>query len=528
MHMRRVAVVIILLLSFVFSQGNHTTEGGNITGVDLNTTQQTQRWAAIVGWLNGSAADITTFVSTQNVPNTSIYTNWPDGIYADYFNSTMILTRLDEKPEVSEISSPSSSDFNESGMFSNFTVFSGLNYSEFSDSPSATFCNPCTYTTCYVNNNPILCPYIILEQNFVMGILKFFNGTHTEPLFVGSILSRTGFNGTSFDFEYIVPVLENYYFYIYETEECEITVWIDGVPTTTFPKSAVPYNVRAQVLDNSSNPVGNVSLKAVEHNGRSIIYPILRIGKSMLGWSESETDSGGFTVFALSPTRYNIPDSYDYQVYLEVNDGGYYCRENLSISDYSSLSPTYRSSLVDSSYESQVKASIQNMNSLTSTASKWINSGKMREVNVTVYTNGTYGPLPTLKAGAPNKLNITVLDSTTLNPVIAASSMSESNGYVILVPSQPDKELYNGTSSYFTNETPVIIPTNYNNPAVLRSDISYGGSHMAVLTFTVDTVLEEPTAAEADMDSGTYSLISSALQNIISVLINMGKSMSTV
>ncbi len=528
MRICHAAVMLILITSIAFAQGNATTTGGNITGVDLNVSQPTLKWAAIVGWLNGSAADIDFPVSLQNVTNASIFTNLPNGSYATYFNASMVVTRLPYKPDTAAISTPVSSDFNESGLFANFTAFTGLNYSEFSDNPFDTFCNPCTYMTCYLGPASFLCPYVVLEPTIRMGILKFFNGTAFEPLFVGSIVNQAGFNGTFFDFEYLVPAFEYYYFYIFKGEECSITVWIDGVQTTTFPNTGVPYYVRAQVLDSGASPLTNVSLRAVEGNGRNIFYPIIELGKKLLGWGEMTTDSAGMVHFALSPTRYNIPDGYGYEAYLEVDEAGYYCRQNLSIADYGSLAPTYRTSLVNDSYSSQVKASVQNMNSLASTASKWIQLRKMRVANVTVYTNGTYTALPTLKAGAPNMLNITAIDHNTLNVVNATSETAESEGFVIFVPGQPDKDLYNNTAIYYTNETPVVIPTRYNNPAVLAVDIYYNSSPVATLVFTVDSTLELPAASEADMDDATYSLISSALQNINSVLINIGKSLSTV
>jgi hypothetical protein len=524
------AVILILLISTVFAQANITSEGGNITTQNITLNVSTIFWAGIVGWLNGTFFDPAFPASTQPVNESDIYTNEPNGSYITYYNTSMIVTRLSTKPNFTDMSTPSAADFADGGMFENFTTFAGLNLSTLFDGPLNTFCNPCVFTTCYIGNNPILCPFVVLEANTAMAVLKFSNGTHEEPLFVGLINNSLGYNGTFFDFEYMVPTFEDYYFYIYERKEtCNITVWIDDVQTTTFPKTGVPYKVEFLATDDSSNPITNAPLRVVEKNGRNILYPILDAAKSFLGMGEMTTNASGRALFALSPTRYNIPDSYGYEAYVEVDSPSYYCRQNLSIANYGSLSPTYRTSLVNDAYGSQVKSSVQNMNSLASTASKWINLQKMRLANIDAYTNGTVtSPLPQLKAGAPNMINITAYDNDTMAVINATIRSQESDGFIIFVPSQPDKDLYNNTATFYTNETPVIIPTRYNNNANLTMILSINGTDFATLVFTVDSILEPPTGGEANMDAGTYALISSALQNINSVLSNIGKSISTV
>jgi len=528
--MRKIPIAIFLLIfiSVCYAQNNVSTEGGNISAVDLNASSPTEYWAGIVGWMGGGLANISGPVSTRNATNATIYTNYPNGTYAVYFNATMIITRLPEKPDPAYIFTPNESDFNESGMFENFTVFTGINYTSTPDSPLNTFCAPCVYTTCYIYGVPIGCPYILLNPSTPVAVLKFFNGTTVEPLFVGTIVNLPGYNGSNFDFEYIVPAREFYYFYLYKRRGCNLTVWIDDVQTTTFSKTGVPYKVEVLVRDNATlAPIANATVRSVEKNGRNILYPIMELGKAVLGFAEARTNETGRAIFALEPTRYNIPDVYEYETYIEVDDSAYYCVRNLSIASYGSLSPTYRTSLVNDDYGREVKNSVQSMNSLTSTATKWTAARKMRVANINVSTNGSHTtPLPTLKAGAPNLLNITAYnDSNIINATVYSA---EENGLIIFVPLQPDKELYNNTGPFYTNETIIIIPTRYNNNANLTLVLAYEGNNFATLTFNIDSVLEEPSAGEGDMDDSTYALISSALQNINMVLSNIGKSISTV
>ena len=520
-------LALVLLVSTVYTVGNDTTEGGNITSLEINLTRPTEHWAGIVGWLNGSFANPHLSISYQPVNYSDIYTNEPNGSYSALYNVSMIVTRLPFKPNLTDIISPVAADFAQGGMFDNFTTFLGLNVSALMDGPLNTFCNPaCTFTTCYLYDVPFSCPYIVLRENTPMGVLKFSNGTSIEPLFVGLIDSKSGWNGTFFDFEYMVPVHEDYYFYIYGREACNITVWIDDVETTVFPKTGVPYKVEFLATDNQSDPIPGAQFRVVEVNGRNILYPTLDAAKHSEGRGEMTTNSSGRTVYALSATRYNMPDSYGYEVYAEVDSMEYYCRRNLSIADYGSLTPTYRTSLVNDVYGSQVKSSVQNMNSLASTASKWIIAGKMRLADINASTNGTYSPLPTLKAGAPNMINITAYNGS--NVFNATIRSMEKDGLIIFVPLQPDKDLYNNTRTFYTNESPIVIPTRYNNNANLTMILSVNGTDFATLIFTVDSILEPPTPAEADMDSATYIKIASALQNINMILSNIGKSISTV
>jgi len=529
MRLRLTAFLLLLIISLIHAQNTLGTEGGNISITNITIIKLTDYWAGIVGWLNGTVTNINYPVSTQDTPQPIIYTNEPNGSYAKYYNDTMIITRLDFKPDITDIYAPVASDFNQTGMFSNFTAFMGMNYTLEIEDPEDTLCDPCVFTTYYIYDIPFTAPYITLNANTRMYILKFVNATVEEPLFVGTIESLLGYNGSFFDFEYMVPAFEDYYFYIYHQEECNITVWIDGVETTTFPKTGVPYDVEVLVTDNTSTPVTNATIRAVERNGRNLLMPLLDIAKEFLAYDQKTTNSNGRAWFAISPTRYNIPDSYGYETYLEVNND-YYCRKNLSIAVYDSLSPTYRTDLINDSYGSQVKAGVQNMNSLASTASKWTYAGKMRLANVDVYTNGTYTtPLPTLKAGAPNMINITAYNHITLNEINASVSILEGDGHIIYVPNQPATEMFNNSGrTFYTNESIIIIPTHYNNDEWLTIFISNGGVPFATMTFSVDSTLEPPTGAEADMDTATYIAISSALQNINSVLVNMGKSLSTV
>ncbi len=235
-------ITLMLLMSVSLAQSNSdTTEGGNITELEVNYTTTTDYWAGIVGWLNGSLINASLPVSFQPVNESNVYTNEPNGSYATYHNYAMMVTRLPFRPNVSDITTPSPADFGEGGMFDNFTAFAGLNTSSLTDGPLKTFCSPaCVYGTCYIENTSFSCPIVILRQNIPMGVLKFSNGTTEEPLFVTLIDSRIGYNGTLFDFEYMVPTFEDYYFYIYISDMAPTVTIITPQPTT-YPTGIIPF-----------------------------------------------------------------------------------------------------------------------------------------------------------------------------------------------------------------------------------------------------------------------------------------------
>ncbi len=519
---------MLLMAGAVMAQAS--IQGGNISDTNLTGNQNTQFWSAIVGNFNSTLTRIDNYISIQDTPNMSVFYNMPNGSYGSFYNKTMLLTRLSQKPELENIYTPSPSDFNGSGMFSTFGVFGIPDMSGNPENPYDTFAGATNLMTCYIYDVPFVCPYVTLSPDIKMGVLLYNNGTRIEPLFIESIINQAGYNGTLFDFEYMVPALERYYFYIMEPVPCNMTVYIDGVQTTTFPKTGVPYDVEAVVVDNGTQaPLSGLRVDADEQNGLNLLYPIIQLGMQAIGDGNTLTDSNGRAVFVLSPTRYNIPDAYKYAGYIQVNHGGYSCRQNLSIASYGSLSPTYRTSLVNGTYSSEVKSSTQNTNALASTASKWVSQGKMRVIDVTAFTDGTYDPLPTLKAGAPNLINITVYNSTDMSAINASASVLEDNGQIIFVMEQPPpNKSYGNTESFYTNQTIVLIPTNYNNQANLTIMLGTGGVSFSNLTFPIDQSLAGPSPSDADMTPSLQSGMSGALQNINSILANIVKSLSTV
>ena len=231
-HWYCIALILLLAMPFISAQNVDVTEGGNITKTNVNGTVRTLFWSGIVGWMNGTPlSNYSNLVSIQSTPNATVYLNLPNGTYADLENVTLVLTRLPCAIYPSQLYTPIPADFAEGGMFSNFTAFAGLNYNSTVEDPYDTFA-PFPMAMCHVLNVSIACPYVTLNPNTRMGLLKFDNGTHVEPIFVGVIHNQLGYNGSNFDFEFMVPYKETYNFCIFRADMPPYVTIITPQPIT--------------------------------------------------------------------------------------------------------------------------------------------------------------------------------------------------------------------------------------------------------------------------------------------------------
>jgi hypothetical protein len=232
--MKKALLPILLFLVFThLSLAQGATEGGNVTEINLTLNATTEYWAGIVGWMRNNTANPALPISYEEVDGVDIYTNLPNGTY---YNISLVVTRLPDKPVASGISSPSLADFATGGMFSDFTAFTDLDFTTFVDSPLFTF-GAASLMNCTVGGATYPCPYITLLPDTRMGVLKFSNATSNEPLFITVIENKPGYNGSYFDFELVVPRSESYYFYVYVPPEVRI---ISPAPTT-YPTGTIPF-----------------------------------------------------------------------------------------------------------------------------------------------------------------------------------------------------------------------------------------------------------------------------------------------
>jgi hypothetical protein len=253
----------IFLLAFAHADGNITNEGGNVTYVDVSQPVQTTYWSGLVGWMdNSTSPDFNYPVLIHSPQNSSILTAYPNGSVSNY---TLLLARLPYKPNVSALSSPTAWDFNSSGMFSNFSLFAGQDFGNFLDSPIYTFASPLAGLPCRVGDSSFTCAHVLLEQESFLGVLKYSNSTHSEPVFISYIDPRQGYNGSSFDFQFMLPANETYYLYVYPEQELNVTLFSPDSTTYFEPSITLNYSIAPAlavdscwyVLDSATFPLLN-------------------------------------------------------------------------------------------------------------------------------------------------------------------------------------------------------------------------------------------------------------------------------
>ncbi|MBN2122417.1 hypothetical protein JW721_05195 [Candidatus Micrarchaeota archaeon] len=319
----RLSLFALLFLSAAYCTVSIATEGGNVSCVNLSQPTPTQYWAGIAGWMNTSVSPDLAYPVLIHFPfNSSIYTVYPNGSVSNY---TMIASLLSSKPDIPSLSSPAASDFNSTGMFSNFSLFLGTDFTTFLDSPYNTFANPFATLPCTVGNTTFSCAYVFLAQNSFLGVLKYSDATHSEPVFLSSIDPRAGYNGSMFDVQFMLPANETYFFYIYEEEA--ITAILYSPTSTTYSDSTILVNYSASpdsALDSCwysldganyslSNCTGNFNLTLADGT-----YTLTFYANSTTGRTAS--DSATFTI-ATAPEDEEGTDLKDEELPIEPFPG---------------------------------------------------------------------------------------------------------------------------------------------------------------------------------------------------------------
>lgn len=259
-----------LLLLLIVALAHPAAEGGNISAANLTITNDSILWGAIVGNLNGtSVTDPAAAISFQEVASSKVYQNSPNGSYAVLANSSLVLTRLPYRPDPADLVTPTAADFLPGGMFSNFTAFASLNYSSTPENPYDTV-YPFPVAVCPVGGRAIPCPYITTNPDKRMGILKYVNGSTIEPVFVEFIREGTGYNGSDFQFQFMVPDSEGYYFYAYPNAPPQVRIITPQ--NRVYPTGSIPmtYNI----TDTTGISICWYVLDGTAHNMSSCTLPV--------------------------------------------------------------------------------------------------------------------------------------------------------------------------------------------------------------------------------------------------------------
>jgi hypothetical protein len=229
-----------------------------------------------------------------------------------------------------------------------------------------------------------------------------------------------------------------------------ITVLINGAAISSFANAGEPYNVTVIVKDNSTgNPVENATVKVVEINGYTPFtqpqYEESNVSNYVYG--EVNTSSSGTVMLTVIPTggRYVLNSEVgSYNVTVNVNANTYtnFTKE-FTVTHTEFPTPNAAISIPN---KNNIEAFNLEVYRIYANAKGWLLLGGGVNYSVTVYTNGTAVGMPAqLISGKPTGFNITVVNHTSLEPIInAAVEAEERNGYPpFVLPQHSDTNVLN-------------------------------------------------------------------------------------
>ena len=515
----RLFLLISIVISIVYfsykalSQDYIGTLAGHIYFARVDGEQQTGRWAGIVGTTSGYLEESPYSFGYIPIDSATIYTatfpgsNFPKDKYyyvATIENITFNLTRVENV---------TISDLEEFGIFnqSNFPVFHP-DYYVYSDNPKNTFC--CYKEDILVGGEWFSAFVITLKQDTKYYLLKYkLNDTTEIPLFLVYYSDYTGYDGNSYNFQFMLPIGKTYYFYMISKEPAyKLTVWIDGQQTTSFSQTALTYNLTVRVTDLYTGfPVENVSVIAFEENGNNIFIPKRLSGLISRGYSIARPDSNGVVQFIVAPTEY--PTINDYSIGVGIYSPSteeIVRRINLTVVNSLSIE-RIKKTFSPSNLLDNTKVAVNAMNQIISSLYKWANEEQRAYVYQLVYNvdTGSYYflnlsdyktyPNVTVKTGAPNVFTVRLEDHLG-NSVNGYALVREKDGYLLFGPTYNPPEISNKTNYhelfYIPTDTQFIItPTSYGdaNSEITINILDTGKRKIGSVSLQIDKSLEPRT-----------------------------------
>jgi len=354
--------------------------------------------------------------------------------YAAMFSSTFNLNN---------VLNVSPSDLDAGGMFdsTHYPQFYP-DYASINDNPNKTFC--CNTSVIPIGGRNYTAFHVKLATNADYYLLKYKDGSTTEPLFLVEIKDQVCYNSTACVGEFLLPKSTSAYnFYVLSKYPLyNFTVYIDGVQTETFPQTGLPYNLTAYVVDAyTGEPGRNLSVVIGEDNGLNIFIPYHLSGYVSRAYSVGRTDMNGWISFIVAPTAYPaVPDETIYLA-VRITDSILSGKTLLGIANKNSFifqsKPLQPSILYDNA-----KASVNAMNQIVNFLYKW-SSQLIQAKRFTItydLTTGTFtyynyqsgNASILLKTGAPNVITVYLRNGGSYVPGYV--QVRETDGYLIMNP----------------------------------------------------------------------------------------------
>jgi hypothetical protein len=274
------------------------------------------------------------------------------------------------------------SDLQAGGLFdeNDFPIFypDGLSYSVVSDSPVETFKKEGTVT---LLNKTWSTAKADLQSNVGSHVVGYKYEGDVKPIFVTSVDNYPScYDGSSCNFQFLVPNIagQDYHFYmIPETMPVEITTYIDGSRSTTFPYAGRPYrlNITTRAIFGDDELVER-PIRIVEKQGNNMFTPAVEsTGYESSAKIKTKT-TGGTKEILFAPTGYSSPGSYNLSIKVLAASGKVAGVEYMTIENgniqFTTQGPTEKNM---GEYSTSYKKGVNRLTPITNCLFKKVNSG---------------------------------------------------------------------------------------------------------------------------------------------------------
>ncbi len=444
-NLKKEGIIFFLLIALSFSvrAADIDVQAGNAYYAELEGRMNSLHWSGLKVVNNGITLDDST------EPFTSIDSSYPFMMQVSFPGYNLkdemhyYAAMLPDEFDLTKVQNVTAGDLSSEGIFDStqFPTFYPDYYSS-NDNPQVTFC--CDTASVEIGEQNFTAFNIELGGGTDYYLLKYDNSGTSTPLFLHKLEDATCYNNTECVSQFMLPVSpQNFNFYVLNKGKIyEYTTYIDGIETTSFPQTALPYNLTIDVVEGyTGNVAQNLDIVVGEEDGQNIFIPYRLSGYVSEAYSRSTTDSSGRESFLVAPTVY--PSRSTYKIFIGVPWRG-------MISNQEELTVTAKDEIVKQSKPlspsnlfDNAKVTVNAMNQITSYLYKWASDRQeayMFDVtyqlqtntwSITDYVGGT-GDLY-LKTGAPN-----VIDVEVRNGIMSASGytvrMKEQDGYLVMNP----------------------------------------------------------------------------------------------
>ena len=460
-------LVVIIVPAVVYAQQIDIWSGG-IFYAELTGTLGTLYWGALTITHDGTdlPESNTAFISLPfSTPTISSITfpgaNMKEGnhYYAALLTDTF---NLDFVRNVTI------ADIQEGGLFSE-TLYPMFypGYNNKNDNPFETFC--CDTTNVSIAGINYTGFVTTQNQNVEYYLLAYDDGVEPQPLFLVNIADQTCYDGTACVGQFMLPVPNQYHFFaINKRPVFTYNIWIDGVQTTTFQQTALPYELMVEVRDLYTDElVPDIDIAVVEENGQNIFLPYRLSGIVSETYSVGRTDIQARETFIVAPTVLPDAAAIDYTISVAVlfEDDTLANKEFLSVLSQDTTVQQQKP-LTPNLLFDNAKTTVNAMNQINDFLFRWssqVERARIFTLEYNIATNSFSGTLNTgeVQTGAPNVITATLRNGATLVPGFVV--VEERGGHLIMNPVVQGSGLNDKERRHFkqipTGEQFIITPT---------------------------------------------------------------------